>query len=168
MYEKICSKKFHKSPCTHNSRWGASSRSASFSRPFDALRVAATCVHGSTMSWHRKILRPGVKSQLVCVWMCEFQCVCVCICVLSCATHAAHACMRPHNVHACIRTRTCEHTCTCARTRTNTCPHILRSNRWGHIPQLWVVFRKTLSLLGCLALSVLHSPGHASSGDASG
>ena len=61
-------------------------------------------------------------------------------------THAAHACTRPHNVHACIRTRTREHTCTCARTRVNTCPHILlRANRWGHTPQLWV----TLSLFGC-------------------
>jgi len=37
----------------------------------------------------------------------------------------AHACMHPHNAPACIRTRTREHTCTCAHTRANTSPHIL-------------------------------------------
>jgi len=40
-------------------------------------------------------------------------------------THAAHARMHPHNAHTCVRTRTREHACICARTRVNTRPHIL-------------------------------------------
>jgi len=58
--------------------------------------------------------------------------------------------MRPHS---------CKHTPTyfgCALTD------------WGHTSQQWVVFRKTLSLFGCLALFVLHSHGHASGGKAGG
>ena len=70
-------------------------------------------------------------------------------------THA-HVCIRTHNAHACIRTHTREHTCTCARTRANTPTYFCCAlEGWGHTPQLWVVFRKTLSLLGCLALSLL-------------
>jgi len=43
-------------------------------------------------------------------------------------THAAHARMHPHNAHTCVRTRTREHACTCARTRVNTRPHILAAH----------------------------------------
>jgi len=46
------------------------------------------------------------------------QCTCM-------HTHAAHARMHPHNAHTCVRTRTREHACTCARTRVNTRLHIL-------------------------------------------
>ena len=52
-------------------------------------------------------------------------------------THAAHARMNPHNVHAGVRTRTHEHACTCARTRVNTRPHIFGCalTDWGHTSQ---------------------------------
>jgi len=50
------------------------------------------------------------------------QCTCM-------HTHAAHAHMHPHNAHACVRTRMREHACTCARTRSDTRPHILAARQ---------------------------------------
>jgi len=109
-----------------------------------------------------------------------------------------HACMRTHtykHTHTCmhahahaLRTHagTCMHAtaqCTCMHTyaharthlhmRTHSCKHTptyfgCALTDWSHTPQLWVVFRKTFSLFGCLALSVLHSHGHASGGNAGG
>jgi len=80
----------------------------------------------------------------------------------------AHSCTHPHNAHACIRTRMREHTGTCARTRATTYTFGCALTDWGHTPQLWFVFSKTLSLFGCLALFVLHSHGLASGGNAGG
>jgi len=76
-----------------------------------------------------------------------------------CARTQAHSCTHPHNAHACIRTNMHEHTSTCARTRATTYIFGCALTDWGHTPQLWFVFRKTLSLFGCLALFVLHSHG---------
>jgi len=102
-------------------------------------------------------------------------------------THASaheHACMHAH-AHA-LRTHartlmhapaqcTCMHTHAHARThlhmRTHSCNHLqfgCALTDWGHTPQLWFVFGKTLSLFGCLALFVLYSHGLASSGNAGG
>ena len=83
-------------------------------------------------------------------------------------THAGTFIHALHNAHACIRTRTREHTCTCARTRVNAYIFGCALTDWGHTPQLWFVFRKTLFLFGCLALFVLHSHGLASGGNAGG
>jgi len=80
----------------------------------------------------------------------------------------AHSCTHPHNAHACIRSLMREHTSTCARTRATTYIFGCVLTDWGHTPQLWFVFRKTLSLFGCLALFVLHSHGLASGGNAGG
>ena len=70
---------------------------------------------------------------------------------------------------------TCMHTHAHARThlhmRTHSCNHLqfgCALTDWGHTPQLWFVFGKTLSLFGCLALFVLYSHGLASSGNAGG
>ena len=89
-------------------------------------------------------------------------------------THASaheHACMHAH-AHA-LRTHartlmhapaqcSCMHTHAHARThlhmRTHSCNHLqfgCALTDWGHTPQLWFVFGKTLSLFGCLALSFL-------------
>ena len=94
------------------------------------------------------------------------------------------ACMRTHTHYARTHARTCMHApaqCTCMHThaharthlhmRTHSCNHLqfgCALTDWGHTPQLWFVFGKTLSLFGCLALFVLHSHGHASSGNAGG
>jgi len=64
--------------------------------------------------------------------------------------------------HACICTRMRKHTSACARTRATTYIFGCALTDWGHTPQLWFEFRKTLSLFGCLALFVLHSHGLAS------
>jgi len=80
----------------------------------------------------------------------------------------AHSCTHPHNAHTCIRTRMREHASTCARTGTTTYIFGCALTDWGHTPQLWFVFRKTLSLFDCLALFVLHSYDLASGGNAGG
>ena len=95
------------------------------------------------------------------------------------------ACARTMHMHAYAR-GTCTHApaqcpCMCTyahvRTRLHMRTHLYKHTPayfgcaltdWGHNPQQWVVFRKTLSLFGCLALFVLHSHGHASGGNAGG
>jgi len=95
------------------------------------------------------------------------------------------ACARTMYLHAYAR-GTCTHApaqcpCMCTyahvRTRLHMRTHLYKHTPtyfgcaltdWGHNPQQWVVFRKTLSLFGCLALFVLHSYGHASGGNAGG